>query len=294
MDPREKVLREYFSNFRIGEDASGRVEKINLHPNADHLFLDMDRVIQLGELNKKYKDYYIGIDEFVSRLLQGRFSVGSGMSLKLKDLNDRVEKISAEFEQASHMEEEVIEEDIEFLKELLFNHLTDYFASLKEKLKAMYHENNSELKESLIEARKTLKEELLQVINSSEFFDKNKFFVEFDQLKKQPLELEKFLKDYVNNEKTTDVTKNLDESIKRLSPVFSQSFSLDDKLSKYVLSVEKLNIKGLENGESESILDKFADSVVQGVDITLKRVRHFTKAEDLIVTETGIGRLILI
>lgn len=285
MDPREKTLRDYFSNLRLTSDSSGRVEKINLHPNADHMFLDMDRVIQLGDLNKKFKDYYIGIDEFVSRLLEGRFSVGSGMSIKLKDLNDRVERLSEEFEKASHMEEEIIEEDVEFLKELVFNHLSDYFSVLKTKLKAMYQENNSELKESLIEARKTLKDELLQVINNAEFFDKNKFFVEFDHLKKQPLELEKFLKDYVNNEKTTDVTKNLDESIKRLSPVFSPSFTLDDKLSKYVLSVEKLNIKGLDSNDNESVLDKFADSIVQNVDVALKRVRHFTKAEDLVVSE---------
>lgn len=71
MDPREKVLREYFKNLTLPGSTPGcKVEKVNLFPNADYLFLDMDRVISLGELNKKYKDHYLSIDEFISRLLE--------------------------------------------------------------------------------------------------------------------------------------------------------------------------------------------------------------------------------
>lgn len=282
MDPREKGLREYFKHLKLEEDSSGKVEKVNLHPTAEYLFLDMDRVIQLGEMNKKYKDFYIGIDDFVTRLLEGRFSVGSGMSIKLKQLSDRVEGLVNEFEQASQLEEDIIEEDIECLKEHIFNRLTEYFNLLKEKLKVMYQENNAELKETLIEARRCLKEELLQVINHAEFFDKNKFFLEFDNLKKQPSELERFLKDYVKNEKTSEMTKSLEENINRLSPVFNSTFCLEDKMAKYVLSVEKLALKAKEDPyATETSLDKFAENVVEHIDHALKRSKHFTKAEKL-------------
>ena len=294
MDPREKVLRDFFRNLMLYPDSTSRVEKVNLFPNTDFLFLDMDRVIQLGELNKKFKDHYVTIDEFISRLLEGKFSVGSGMSLKLKELNDKVETIIEEFDEKSKMEEDIIEEDLNNLKELYTAKIEAYFEQLKERLKSAYHEQNSELKESLIEARKTLKEELLSVINSSEFFDKNKFFVEFDGLKKKPLELEKFLKDYVNNEKTLQFNKSLDENIKKLSPVFHANYSLDDKLVKYVLNIEKLEPKNSPDLEDNGIiLERFVDQTIAYIDGSLKRLKHFTIGEDQDLNTANLSQQVL-
>ncbi len=283
MDPREKVLRDYFKQLTLTPSSSSKVERVNLFPNADFLFLDMDRVIQLGELNKKYRDYYLSVDEFVSRLLEGKFSVGSGMSLKLKDLNDRVERFIEELDAKSKMEQDMIDEDVNNLKDMFVARIEEYFETLKDKLKNMYYEQNSELKENLIEARKTLKDELLQVINNADFFDKNKFFVEFDALKKHPTDLEKFLKDYLNNEKTIQFNKDLDDNIRKLSPVFNSHFNLEDKLVKYVLNIEKLDPKGGHEGEeAEMVLEKFIDTTILHIDSTMKRVRHFSRDEDVV------------
>ena len=278
MDPREKVLRDYFRNLSLKSDSISKVEKVNLFPNADYLFLDMDRVIALGEMNKKFKDHYVTIDEFISRLLDGKFSIGSGMSIKLKELNDKVDEMLEEFEQTSKMEEDIIEEDITNLKEMFMTKVDEYFENLKEKVKTQYQEQNAPMKEALIEARKTLKEELLNVINNQEFFDKNKFFVEFDGLKKSPYELERFLKDYLNNEKAIQFSKTMDENIKRLSPVFNSSFNLEDRLTKYVLFVEKLDPKGtLEGDTNGAAIDRFIDNEIIHIDATLKKVKHFAK-----------------
>lgn len=282
MDPREKVLRDYFRVLTLTPSSSSKVERVNLFPNAEFLFLDMDRVIQLGELNKKYRDHYLNVDEFVSRLLEGKFSVGSGMSLKLKDLNDRVERFIEELDAKSKMEQDMIDEDVNNLKDMFIARIEDYFETLKDKLKNMYYEQNSELKENLIEARKTLKDELLQVINNADFFDKNKFFVEFDALKKNPIEFEKFLKDYLNNEKTIQFNKDLDDNIRRLSPVFLNQFNLEERLAKYVLNIEKLDPKGGHEGEeAEQVLEKFIDTTILHIDSTMKRVKHFSRDEDI-------------
>ena len=281
MDPREKVLRDYFKNLVLHSESGGRVEKVNLFPNAEYLFLDMERVIQLGDLNKKYKDYYVSIDEFISRLLDGKFSVGSGMSAKLKDLHDKVEDISAELEEKSKMEEDIIEEDIDNLKELFVVKIEEYFDGLKDRLKRMFHEENSELKETVIGARNTLKEELLKVIKSSEFFDKNKFFVEFDELKKKPDELESFLKEYVNNEKTIQFNRSIDDNIKKLSPIFHPDYSLDDKISKYVLNVEKLESKtSLDVEDNSLIIDRFVEQSILQIDQSMKKMRHFNRERE--------------
>ena len=153
MDPREKVLRDYFKNLTLTSSSSSKVERVNLYPNADYLFLDMDRVIQLGELNKKYKDHYLSIEEFISKLLEGKFSVGSGMSNKLKELNDKVEQQIEELDVKSKMEQDIIEEDVNNLKDMFVKRVEEYFENLKDKLKVIYNEQNSELKESFLEAR---------------------------------------------------------------------------------------------------------------------------------------------
>ena len=281
MDPREKVLRDYFRNLMLHPDSTSRVEKVNLFPNSDFLFLDMDRVIQLGDLNKKFKDHYVTIDEFISRLLEGKFSMGSGKSLKLKELNDKVVEANEEFIKRSEMEESLIEQDLNILKELFLDKIEAFFEKLKIQLKSWLHEQNSELKESLIEARKTLKDELQDTIKSSEFFDKNKFFVEFYGLKNEPLELEKFLKDYVNNEKALQFNRALDENIKKLSPVFHENYSLDDKFVKYVQNIEKLGPKNSPDPEDNSIiLDRFVDQTILHLDNSFRKLKHFIVGED--------------
>ena len=281
MDPREKVLRDYFKNLTLTPSSLSKVERVNLYPNADYLFLDMDRVIQLGELNKKYKDHYLSIEEFISKLLEGKFSVGSGMSNKLKELNDKVEQQIEELDIKSKMEQDIIEEDVNNLKDMFVKRIEEYFEILKDKLKVIYNEQNSELKESLLEARQTLKEQLLHVINNADFFDKNKFFVEFDGLKKTPNDLEKFLKDYLNNEKTIQFNRDLEDSVKKLSPVFATGFDLESKIAKYVLNIEKLDSKGGHEGdEAEIILDKFIDTTILHIDAVMKRVKHFSRDLD--------------
>lgn len=204
------------------------------------------------------------------------------MSLKLKDLNERVQKFSLEFEEQSQMEEEIIEEDVNNLKELFIEKIEEYFEGLKKKLKASFYEQNAELKESLVEGKKILKEELLNVINEAEFFDKNKFFVEFDTLKRDSDEFERFLKDYLNNEKTIQFTQNMDENIRKLSPVFHSGYTIDDKMSKYVLNIEKLDTKAANAQEDhfESIIDRFIKSNINHIDSHIKKCKHFTKSQD--------------
>mgnify|MGYP000039966246 CR=1 FL=1 len=289
MDPREKNLREYFKNLSLKPDASSKVEKINLFPNADYLFLDMDRVIQLGELNKKYKDHYLPVDEFLTRLLDGKYSVGSGMSIRLKELNDKVEQMLVEFDNKSKIESDIIEEDIGNLKEMYIGEIEEYFDKLKERMQTLLQEQNAPVKQSLIEARKSLKEQLLTIINTSEFFDKNKFFSEFDSLKKQPPELEKFLKEYLNNEKTLQYTKNFDSNLKNISPVLLPNYSLDDKMAKYVLFIEKLEGgKGLlDMEETQAIIDRFIKNSILHIEAVVKRAKHFTRGSENAVAASG-------
>jgi hypothetical protein len=76
------------------------------------------------------------------------------------------------------------------------------------------------------------------------------------------------------------MTKSLEDNVKKLGPAFSNNFSVDDGLAKYVLCVEKLDFKASDTDPTESVLDKFADHVVLGIDNALKRSRHFVRGED--------------
>ena len=90
----------------------------------------------------------------------------------------------------------------------------------------------------MVEANKILKQELLNTLNEAEFFDINKFFVQFEELKSDPEEFEDFLKTYVNNDKALQFSKDINQHLDSLSPVFDETFDIDAKMSNYILNIE--------------------------------------------------------
>lgn len=209
MDPRVQAIKDYFTDLEIERNGTkGNIVKINMYPNASKFFLTVEDLVELAELNNKYKDYYLSVNDFCTNLCEGKYSMGSGITQKLKDLHDRVKELEDELNFKIEIEENLIEEDMNNLKEMMMTQMEEYFTELKAKLKTLFHQNNAELKESLIEANRILKQELLNTLNEEEFFDLNKFFVQFNEMKNQPEDFEDFLKNYVNNDKTVQFSKS--------------------------------------------------------------------------------------
>jgi hypothetical protein len=178
MDPRIQAIKEYFNNLEIERHGNrGKIVKINMYPNANKFFLTVEDLVELAELNNKYKDYYLSVNDFTKSLCEGKYSMGSGITQKLKALHDRVKELEDELNFKIEIEENLIDEDMNNLKEMMITQMEEYFTELKAKLKTLFHQNNAELKESLIEANRILKQELLSTLNKEEFFDLNKFFV---------------------------------------------------------------------------------------------------------------------
>ena len=290
MDPRHKALQNYFENVEISRDGvPGKIVKINMYPNAKRFFLTVEDLVSLAELNNKYKDYYLDVNSFCKNLCQGKYSMGSGVSQKLKDLHDRVKELEDELNFKLEMEENLIEQDMNTLKEMVLTQVEEYFGDLKTKLKGMFNDNNAELRQSLVEANKILKQELLTVLNEGEFFDLNKFFVQFNEMKDEPEEFELFLREYVNNDQCVEFTKTVATQLERMSPIFNEAFDIDSKMSNYVLNIEKLSHNFIPHEDDMvTVLEGFSKSIVKQIDSTMMKVRHFTSGELIGLDQTKI------
>ncbi len=287
MDPRFQALKEYFSDLEVEHHGvKGKIVKINTFPNAEHFFLTVEDLVELAGLNAKYKDYYIEVNEFCTNLCEGKYSVGSGMSSKLKSLHERVKELEDELNFKIEMEENLIEEDMNNVKDMVMHRIEEYFTELKAKLRNMFHANNSGLKESLVEANKILKQELLNTLNEAEFFDINKFFVQFEELKKKPDDFEHFLKSYLNNDKALQFSKDMNKHLESLSPIFNDDFDIDSKMSNYVLNIEKLSHHYVpQEDDMVTVLEGFSKAIVKQIDSTMTKARHFTVGEALVTED---------
>jgi hypothetical protein len=257
-------------------------------PNAKKFFLTVEDLVELAELNTKYRDYYLPVDEFCVNLCAGKYSLGSGISNKLKDLNERVKELEDELNFKLEMEENLIEEDMNNLKDMLFSYMEDYFKKLKVKLKEMFHSNNAELKESLVEANQILKQELLKTMNENEFFDLSKFFVQFNEMKDEPEEFEVFLRDYVNNDKAVQFSKDAISQYEKMSPIFNEEFDIDAKMSNYVLNIEKLSHHFIPHEDDmATVLEGFSKAIMKQIDTSMMKARHFTNGDAMIYTDAA-------
>jgi hypothetical protein len=289
MDPRVQAIKDYFSDLEIDRNgARGNIVKINMYPNADKFFLTVEDLVELAELNNKYKDYYLSVNEFCGNLCEGKYSMGSGITQKLKNLHDRVKELEDELNFKVEIEENLIEEDMNNLKEMMITQMEEYFTELKAKLKTLFHQNNAELKESLVEANRILKQELLTTLNEEEFFDLNKFFVQFNEMKDQPDDFEDFLKNYVNNDKTVQFSKSAMDQFDKMSPIFNEEFDIDNKMTNYILNIEKLSHHFVPHEDDmATVLEGFSKMVMKQIDTSMMKARHFTAGEALLAQDLG-------
>lgn len=284
MDPRVQTIKDYFADVEIDRDGRrGNIVKINMYPNAKKFFLTVDDLVNLAGLNSKYKDYYLDVNQFCTALCQGKYSMGSGITQKLKTLHDRVKELEDELNFKMEMEENLIEEDMNNLKDLMMNQLEEYFTSLKAKLKSNFHSNNKALKESLVDANSILKHELLSALNEEEFFDLNKFFVQFNELKDTPEDFEDFLKDYINNDKAIQLNKNAVDRLNQMSPIFDEEYDIDSKMCCYILNIEKLSHSFVPHEDDmATVLEGFSQASIKQIDQTMMKAKHFTIGEEVV------------
>jgi len=121
------MVRAYFDKLKCPQ-YNKRIEKVNLHPDSEEFFICIDKVIEYGPLNKKYNDSYIDLEEFVKRLLDGKFSVGTEISQSLKSKNDKLQRTMVEFDDRIEMEKNIIEEDMNNLRDCVIKEVENFFS----------------------------------------------------------------------------------------------------------------------------------------------------------------------
>ena len=120
------LVEAYFRKLKCPEYGK-KIEKVNLHPDADEFFICIDKVIEYGPLNKKYNDSYIDLKDFVGNLLEGKFSVGTEISSGLKTKNDKLQQTINDFEERIEVEKNIIEEDMNNLKDVVIKEIENFY-----------------------------------------------------------------------------------------------------------------------------------------------------------------------
>lgn len=293
MDPRQKELQSFFEELTVFRSTNaGNIVKVNMHPEAEKLFLTVDDLVELGEKNNIYKDYYVTVPHFVKNLCEGNYSIGSGVSKRLKELHDKVDKMDVELEEIFAVEEMMIEEDMDSLKNGILQKLELYFEELQSSLKQKFRDRNAHIKTSLVQANQILKEQLLERLESGEFFDLNKFYVEFQERKGKPLELEKFITSYVKNQSTIEISKEAMKNLEKFQFLFDSDFKIENLVSNYVLNIEKLkeHQAGQEN-DYTMVISNFINEIEDFFNSVFEKVDHFTEGSPFDINSSNEDNL---
>jgi hypothetical protein len=279
------LVEAYFRKLKC-PDYQKKIEKINLHPDSNDFFICIDKVIEYGPLNKKYNDSYIDLKDFVTNLLEGKFSVGTEISNSLKSKNERLQRTISEFDERIEMEKNIIEEDMSNLKDCVMREVETFFADYIDKLKDNLTYFNKDLIYNLKQCDELLKDELLLTIEKGGFFDFDRFYMEFEKRKDDVRGFGNFLKSYLAGEKQKKIHKIVNDQVSEYDWIFEQDFELDKYLRPYVLNIEKLeHLWKPVNNDPYSILNGFSSSVSYLLESNLQRTKHFLDTNSEFMSE---------
>ena len=217
------MVEAYFRKLKC-PDYQKKIEKINLHPDSNDFFICIDKVIEYGPLNKKYNDSYIDLKDFVTNLLEGKFSVGTEISNSLKSKNDKLQTTITDFEERLEMEKNMINEDMCNLKDCVIKEVETFFEDYIVKLQDNLTYFNKDLLYNLKQCDELLKDELLATIEKGGFFDFDRFYMEFEKRKDDVRGFGTFLKSYLAGEKQKKIHKIVNESIAEYDWIFDEDF----------------------------------------------------------------------
>ena len=190
MEVKKAAIEDFFKN---GSLCRKPVEKVCLDPDCRYMFLDLDRLVSLGENVLQYSpNTLIPLDVFLENLFDGAYHVDTVE--EMRNLLEKAKRQRDDYEVKIRVDLGDIEADMNHLCNLIVGKVKDYFAELTENLKMIHAENTILKRQRLEKFEKLLEKKISNKENhGSEEFSLQTFYSKFKILQKEPEKLEKNL-----------------------------------------------------------------------------------------------------
>lgn len=206
------------------------IKKLNLFPNAPDIFLTIDCIIENPDIAKKFKDYFIDVNDFCRDIIEGKFDFGYKQMSTYKQLYETVTEIHQGFVTRLDEQESLIDDEVDEFVQNIINKLHMYRDELKEKLKQTLKLKNNANIEYLNESKKILEHNIDQIKQKYVKVDAKSFMVFVEKNKTDYGLIEKFVSDFLDNyREMAKQYAEIPEKVQVLKRAFDKNLSLDGK-----------------------------------------------------------------
>jgi hypothetical protein len=279
MEAKKAAIEDCLKNFPL---CKGPVEKVCLDPQSKYMFLDLDRLVQIGDKLLKAKPHtLVSMDDFLERLFQGDYHVN--VSEELRDIlhQTKDQRDSLEITFKADMQE--IQSDMNDLCELIVGRVRNYFKELTQNLQDIHKKNTQHQRSELKKFEQLLnkKIEYRDSLGRDEF-NLTSLHAKFKLWQKEPEKLESHFQSLIRRKTRYDAFRE-DKDLNTFQSLFEMSTNFEENVVTYLSNHDKLKFKFSQSSTPSSTLgakrlpaeEKFAESVVDFIDETISSLKHF-------------------
>ncbi len=278
MEAKKAAIEDWF---RAGAGVcKQQIEKVSLEPDSKYMFLDINRMVDMGERLKFLGDKLVPLDHFLESLFTGEYHVDtieelSSLLEKTKNQRDRLE-VKMRLDLGS------IEDDMNNLCRKIVTRVEDYFAELTSRLKQIHIDNNIDAGIKLEKFERLLEK---KIDNKAAFgagtdsFDLKTFYSKFKIMQKEPEKLERFFQGMIRRKHRYDTFRE-DKDLQQFQHLFREESSFEENMITYLENKHKLqriedSLPVYAASDADSAEERFVDNLIGLIDKSIGNVRHF-------------------
>lgn len=279
MEAKKCAIEEGLRRFPL---CRGQVEKVCLDPYSKFMFLDLDRLVQVGDkILKCPQGTVIPIEEFLTGLFNGEYHVDGTQELRNVLIQTQHQRDRLEVNVRADLKE--IESDMNALCQKIVGRIETYFKELTTGLQEIHLKNTQEERNKIKNFEKLLQKKIdhRQSLGRDEF-NLSILHGKFKLLQKEPEKLETFFQTMIKRKNRYDVFRE-EKDLQAFQSLFSDSTNFEQNMITYLSNSAKLKQQQSKEdlpelpvpGKRLSAEDKFAEKVVQTIDKTIGSMKHF-------------------
>lgn len=278
MEAKKAAIEDWF---RSGAGVCKQpIEKVSLDPDTKYMFLDINRMVDLGERLKFLGDKLVPLDHFLESLFMGEYHVDT--IEELSSLLERTKNQRDQLEVRMRLDLGLIEEDMGKLCRKIVSRVEDYFAELTSRLKQIHIDNNIDSGLKLEKFERLLEKKIENKAtfgSGTDSFELKTFYSKFKIMQKEPEKLERFFQGMIRRKFRYDTFRE-DKDLQQFQHLFREESSFEENMITYLENKHKLEriedtLPVYASSDSDSAEERFVDNVLGLIDKSIGNVRHF-------------------
>lgn len=280
MEAKKSAIEDGLRKFPL---CRGEVEKVCLDPHAKYMFLDLDRLVKVGDKVLKYPTgTVISIDEFLTKLFQGDYHIDA--TQELQNVLAQTQQQRNRLEIAVRADLKEIETDMNDLCRRLVSRIETYFQELIKGLQDIHLKNTQEERNKIKNFEKLLQRKIdhRESLGRDEF-NLSSLHAKFKLMQKDPEKLEGFFQTMIKRKKRYDIFRD-EKDLQAFQSLFIESNNFEHNMITYLSNSYKFKQQQSKEDSRELLLppgprlsaeDKFVEKIVNSIDQSIGSMKHF-------------------